>query len=449
MIEKGKPYIGIVLDGIDLEKHNKFPIYIRSLSSPGQKNIFWATNEIAGNNFSRWIDPRQHASQASAKRSAGSYFPLAIGMIVEVIFRTTDISDGYVSKILNAQGLLPLNDKLKNDFYLLCKSVNNSYIYIDDNREIIHMMNAGGKTNVLLDSDKIVLHVGELKNGGTDGITDECIAEISDSGMIFKYLDNFIRMDASGIILSAGTKSASYIQITENGIKYGSNGDITLNSTKNLNLIGNNTYLTGIETVDVYSTNTKISGAQMLNLTGNVVSIDSMLETYIKGGHIKIDALLKLSLSSLMVETTALANLYMSSLNYTNTSGVITNDAPLTVNNSATTLQDGVILSNMQFARSSATSMNLTQKGLSLSTELAAASMVTAMGTNDPVSGSIANILNGSLTGSANPANNLISLPTLVPITLDGANMSVSYINGYNVAGNNVTLPPLPTPITI
>jgi hypothetical protein len=311
------------------------------------------------------------------------------------------------------------------------------------------MMNAGGKTNVLLDSDKIVLHVGELKNGGTDGITSECVAEISNSGMIFKYLDNFIRMDASGIILSAGTKSASYIQITENGIKYGSNGDITLNSTKNLNLIGNNTYLTGIETVDVYSTNTKISGAQMLNLTGNVVSIDSMLETYIKGGHIKIDALLKLSLSSLMVETTALANLYMSSLNYTNTSGVITNDAPLTVNNSATTLQDGVILSNMQFASSSAASMTTAQEGLSIATELAAASMVIAMGTNDPVSGSIANILNSTLTGSANSANNLISLPTLVPITLDGANMSVSYINGYNVAGNNVTLPPLPTPITI
>ena len=449
MIEVGKPYIGLVYDGIDLEKNNKYPIYIRKLSTPGQMNIIWATNEIAGNNFSRWIDPMVHSSQDSSKLSAGSYFPLKRGMQVEVIFRTTDISDAYVSKIINNNGSTPINHQVRDDFYLVCKTANDSYIYMDDNREIIHMMNSAGKTNVLLDPNRVVLHVGELINGGAEGVKADSIVDVSKSGISLKFGDSLIKIDAGGIILSAGEKSKSYFHVTESGFKFGGDEDITINSEKNLNLIGQKVFVTGIEELNIHSTNTKMSGAQMLNLTGNTISIDSSLETSIKGTHIGVDALMKLHLSGLMIDCKALSTLYCDSLMYTNNSQVMTNNTSVMVNNASSILTDGITLSNMQFAMSAAQNMYAVQESVSISTEAAMAALTIGMGFNDPISGSIANIMNSTLPGAANPANNILSLPTLVPPLLDGANTAVSYVNGYNIIGNSIVTPPLPTPITI
>lgn len=449
MIEIGKPYTGLVYDGIDLEKNNKYPIYIRQLSQPGQMNIIWATNEILGNTFSRWIDPTQHASQDSSKYSSGSYFPLKRGMKVEVIFRTTDITDGYVSKIINNQGSMPLNHDLRDDFYLVCKTANDSYIYMDDNREMIHIMNTAGKSNLLLDSNRAVLHVGELINGGAEGVKTDSIVEVTKSGISLKYGNSFIKIDAGGIVLSAGEKSKSYFQITESGFKFGGDEDLTIEAGKNLNLIGQKTYVTGIEELNIHSTNTKMSGAQMMNITGNTISIDSSLETSIKGTHVGVDALMKLNLSGLMIDCKALSTLYLDSIMYTNNSQVATTNTSVMVNNASTIMTDGITLSNMQFAISAAQNMYAVQEATSISTEAAAAALTIGMGFNDPISGSIANIMNSALTGAANPANNLLSLPTLVPPLLDGANTAVTYINSYNTIGNKFVLSPLPTPITI
>jgi hypothetical protein len=112
-------------------------------------------------------------------------------------------------------------------------------------------------------------------------------------------------------------------------------------------------------------------------------------------------------------------------------------------------MNDGLVMSNMQFGTSAAENMADVQMVVSLATEEAAAALTIGMGFNDPVSGAIANVMNSTLSGAANPANNLLSLPTLVPVLLDGASASVSYINGYNTSGNKYVLSPLPTPITI
>lgn len=449
MIVPGQTYTGIVYDGIDLEKNNKYPVYIRQLSNAGQLNIFFATNEILGNTFSRWIDPMQHASQDSAKLSSGAYFPLCRGMTVEVKFRTDDTTDGYITKIINNQGSMPLSHKLKDNFYLVCKTVNDSYLYIDENRQIMHMMNSNGRTNLLLDSDRVVLHAGELLNGGAQGVKNDSIIEVTTSGISLKFGTNYIKIDDSGIVLSAGEKSKSYLQITEAGIRMGADEDVIIKSEKNLNVIGQHLYTTGIEDYNIHSTNTKISGAQMLTLTGNTVSIDSSLETYIKGSHIGIDALMKLNLSGLMIDVNALSTLYLDSIMYTNKSEVNTTKTDVLVNASSVIMNDGTVMSNMQFGTSAAENMAAVQLAMSTATEAAAAALTIGMGFNDPVSGTIANIMNSTLSGAANPANNLLSLPTLVPVLLDGASSSVSYINGYNTEGNKYVLSPLPTPITI
>lgn len=449
MIVPGQAYTGIVYAGIDLEKNNKYPVYIRQLSIPGQLTIFFATNEILGNTFSRWIDPMQHASQESSKLSSGAYFPLHRGMKVEVKFRTDDITDGYITKIINNQGSMPLSHNLKDDFYLVCKTVNDSYLYIDENRQVMHMMNSNGRTNLLLDSDRVVLHAGELLNGGAQGVKNDSIIEVTTSGISLKFGKSYIKIDDSGIVLSAGEKSKSYLQITEAGIRLGADEDVIIRSEKNLNVIGQHLYTTGIEDYNIHSTNTKISGAQMLTLTGNTVSIDSALETYIKGSHIGIDALMKLNLSGLMIDVNALSTLYLESIMYTNKSEVSTTKTDVLVNASSVIMNDGIVMSNMQMATSAAESMAGVQMAMSTATEAAAAALTIGMGMNDPVSGTIANIMNSTLSGAANPANNLLSLPTLVPLLLDGASSSVSYINGYNTEGNKYVLSPLPTPITI
>ncbi len=449
MIEPGKPYIGIIMEGVDLEKANKYAVYIRSLSTPGVMNLFYVTNELMGNNFSRWIDPKKHASQMDSRKSAGAYFPLTQGMVVEVIFRSGNVTDGYVYKIINKQGYLPIPQKLKEKFYLLCKTPQNSYVYVDENRQITHLMNSKGETNVYLDPNKIILHAGKLLNGGADGITPDSIIEVTKTGIKLKFKDNYIKIDEAGITFNVGKKAKSHLKITENGITCAAEKDVIIKSDTNLNLIGQKAKLTGTTHIDIHSTQTKVSGAQLMAITGNTVSVDSMLETYIKGGHIGIDSLSKLKLSSLVIDIESLTSLYISSLTHTNSSQLLTNIATTISNSASVIANDGSVMSNMGVGSSVGTSMQATSVATSVGTEAAAAALTTGLMIDEPISACCCGVMNSTLTGCANAAGGLLQDKIIVPPISTGVSGAVKFLHQFENAANKNVTSPLPTPITI
>jgi hypothetical protein len=445
MINPNASYIGIIWEGIDLQLQLKYPVYIRELSPVGSLNIFWVTNEVESSTFLRWMDPSLPTTEPSGKKSAGSYFPLHYGMPVEVKFRNTNQNSGYISKLINNNGYVPTEHSKKDLFYLLCKTVNDSYIYLDDERETIHIMNSKGKSNIL--------HTGELLNDGSDGVgtaKSNTIVEASKTSIDLKFNNNFITVDDTGITFSVGEKSRSYLKITESGIKFGSAGDIQVRSDKNLNLEGNHTYLQGDAELDIYSNNTRMSGSQLLNLTSNVINIEGFTDTHIKGNHILLDALMKLKLNGLMIDINAFSTLFMNSLLQVVNSQVISNTAPTISNVGSVIFNDGMIMNNMNLGTGISNSLKASTMAASIGTEAAAASMVTALTvSNDPISGLSSMFLNSVLPGSAQPANGQLDMPIIINKTNLGCSPAVSYINGYNTKGNANILSPLPLPITI
>lgn len=449
-IDPNRTYVGIIWKGEDLQKNLLYPVYIKELSPPGILKLFWLPNEINGEKFCRWLDPEIDATLEQSRKSAGSYFPLQFGMPVEIKFKNNAPTSGYINKIINNRGYNPVNLDISNDFYLLCKTVNDSYIYIDDNRETIHLLNAKGKSNILMDPNRVVLHVGELINEGLDGIKNTSIVEVSKESIIASFENNFIKIDSSGITLSAGENSRNYLQITESGIKFGGAEDILIRADKNLNLIGDKVSVTGIQALDLHSTETRVTGATNLSMTGTTVVVDSMVETKIKStGHIGLDSLLKIKLTSGIIDISAWVELYNNSLVQINSSQVISNVAPAIANASSIIINDGMTYDNMGFA----TSMGNTLKGMamatSIGTELAAASVTSMLHFNDPITSSITNILVAGIPGSASPSNNLTSQPLITKPELAGTNISVLSMNTFNKIGNNNIVPIIPTPIVL
>ena len=445
-----RTFSGIVLKDKDPLGLGRYLVYIRELSPVNTMNTFWVTSEISNFQFSRWIDPYLHSSLDESKKSSGSYFPLSAGMVVNIKFRSNDLTSGFIYKIVNNQNQVPLDTNKRDSFYLLCKTVNDSYIYIDEDKQTLHLMNNKGSTNIALNDQKITLHVGDLVSDGLDGITSRSIVELDKDKIGLKFGKHFIKIDDSGIILSAGENSNSFIRITESGIETNTNGNIKNRAEQDLSNIGKKVFNTGLDELHNYSKINRISGTQMMSMTGNVVTIDSLTETYIKGGHIGIESLFKTKLSSLAIDILSLTSIYVNSLMYVNNAGsAIVQKSPSVAIAGSTIFHDGMIMDNMGIAESLSSSLISSIVATSVATEGAAMSLTTAQLIGDEGSGAISVALNSSLTGSAQPANNILTSPTIINYLTTGVSQLVSYINGYEKSGKQNIFSPLPTPISI
>jgi hypothetical protein len=85
----------------------------------------------------------------------------------------------------------------------------------------------------------------------------------------------------------------------------------------------------------------------------------------------------------------------------------------------------------------------------SVGTEAAAAALTTSLMVDEPISATCCNILNSSLTGSANAAGGLLQDRVIVPPMTTGVSGAVKYLHQFENAANKNITSPLPTPITI
>ncbi len=426
---KNKDFIGIIKEGSVKDNTGRYFVDIPELSIQDKthKPII-AKNEILGNRFTRWVD-----IISKKTNSYGSYYPLHPGMSVNVRFRSEHLESAYVSNIIS---YTPLVDKEANrdSFYLLNKTLNDSWIYQDDSRNITHIMHNGGTSNVLLDNDSVTLSVGVVNNTIFEPINSFKL----DSGSAkMQFGNSYFLIDDTGITLSVGETSVS---LTETSLKMFSEGNVECQSSKTLNFQGKKLFLNGKKETHILSDITRISGGSNLSLTGDVIntnankllSLTSTLQVNVKGT-------IKTAITGGLVEMISLSNMYLSSsvINLTSATTVI--DGKSLTLNGGSIMMDGAITHGIGVASSVANSMNAMNKGLSVATDAANMSIVSATQITNPVMSVANSIMTSTIPGSANAAPNIVK-----PLFTDqnpgsGVSEKINYISASNSAYDLIT----------
>jgi hypothetical protein len=424
-----KEFQGIIYDGIE-DYEGRYKVHVAALYPTSEPILLSLSNEVLGNRFSRWYDPNLQSI-----KSSGSYYPLQSGMKVIVKFKNNDINSGYIHGVVSE---VPLIDSVKNrdTFYLLNKTVNGSYIYQDDSRNITHLMHSNGKSNVFLDDDRVVLSTNEPVNTGKDYSVPLSYVELTKN--TFKVssslYDNYISMDESGIVLRAGN---SMISISSKGIQFDTPGDIKMNQG-NFHLKAGKLFLEGSDELHLMGNVVRMAGNTSVNINGGIVSLDSFKTTYIKSNlAVIVESLSRVKVSGTICELSALTNLSVSGLTTTidsqmlNLSGSVTNIAAGSI------FMDGILNHNLGVASSSASGMVATNLGLNLGVDAAVAATSISSGMNDMVSGIVNATLVQTLPGSARFAS--IGVPPIINSnSATGISEAISYIKNSDESYNKI-----------
>ena len=420
---KDHEYIGVITKSPSNESDGKYLVYIRELMGAGDTHKpIWIRNEVLGNRFSRWLD-----FDTKTIKSSGSYFPLKEGMMVNVKFRSNTMESGYISNVIS---YLPLVDKSesRDTFYLLNKTINGSWIYQDDSRNLTHVMHNGGKSNIVLDDQSITLQTGgKLKTNGF---------EVSDTGTKMEFGNSAIYMDSTGIVFKVGDTVAT---LSETGIIVKSQGNIEVESNKSLRLKGKNLAMSSSEKLTLYSSVLRLTGAQQAALNSNVVNINSLLHTNIESqAQVNISGLMKTKIQSPLVDVLSLTNLNLSCPVIT-LSGQTTNISGSILNLSGGSIaMDGTITHGLGIAAATNNSMKSMNLSLGLSTDAANISLVTSMGNSDVASGIANATMIQSIAGTASPVGEILS-PQIVPAKVGNSlKEKIQYITSSNESYNNV-----------
>jgi len=423
---KSSSYIGIIKEGSVLDNTGRYLVDIPELNADNEihKPIL-AKNEIIGNRFSRWID-----IVTKDVKSQGAYHPLYPGMKVEIKFRNNFLESAYISNIISS---IPLIDKESNrdSFYLLNKTLNGSWIYQDDSRNITHIMQNNGSSNIILTPDSVTLSIGKVNN---HQFFPTNTFQLSSSNCSMTFGNSSIILDETGISLKVGETK---IVLTESSLKMLSEGNVEVESKKTLNFQGSKAYLNGKKETHIYSNITRVSGGTNLTLSGSVInatarsllSLTSTLQVNIKG-------LVKTAITGGMIEVISVANLYLSaSVVHLVGDTAIVDGGSLTLNGGSI-MMDGTITHGVGVAASVAKAMKATNIGLSASTDAANIAVVTPMQLTTSVMGVANSIMTASLPGSANAGPNIVKPIFVNNHNYSGVSEKINYVLSSNEAFN-------------
>lgn len=420
---KDYEYIGIIIEGLSTGSDGKYLVYIRELmSSVDVYKPIWVKNEVIGNRFSRWLD-----LTAKDIKSSGAYFPLHKDMLVNVRFRGNTLESGYISNIIS---YLPLIDKAssRDSFYLINKTINNSWIYQDDNRNLTHIMHHDGKSNIVLDDDSITLQTGgKLKTNGF---------EVSNTGTRMEFGNAAIYLDAKGITFKIGDTS---FNMTESGIVLKSQGSITCESEKALKFKSKDLNLSSTNELTLYSSVLRLTGAQQTSINASTLALNSTLLTDIQSTvQVNVGGMIKTKISSPMIDINSLTNINLTSPVLT-LSGQTTNISGSILNLSGGSIaMDGIISHGLGIATSINSSMTTMNTTLDLSTDLANMALVSSLGNTDPVSRVSSSVMIQSLPGAARPVGELLA-PQIVSAKVGNSiKEKITYITSSNNSYNTI-----------
>jgi len=421
-IVQNHDYIGVIKRGNSNDFEGKYLVYISELMSDAEHQPIWVKNEIVGNRFSRWLNVDSKVIQTS-----GSYFPLYEGMVVNVRFRGYSLESGYITNVVSD---IPLVDKAerRDSFYLINKTLNNSWIYQDDARSETHIMQSGGKSNIVLDEHSVTLQVGgETKRAGF---------EVSDTGIRLEFGNSSLYLDAKGISFKIGD---TIFVMSESGAIFKSPGNLEMEADKSLRFKGNKVETSASEKYSINANIVQMTGNQMLSLNGNVVNLNSLTHTNIESqAHVQIKSLGKVKLSSSIMDITSLTNMNIDSPVNTITGQTMNIDGTSLNLSGASVAMDGIISHGLGIAKSTNSAMKAANLTLGLSTDAANLALVTSIGNSDVVSGVVNSSMVQAIPGTASPVGEILKPQIVYAKVGNSVKEKLSYILSSNDIYNNI-----------
>lgn len=399
----GQEYEGFIVPGNNSnDPSGKYFVFIPELSynSGTSFSPYEAANEISGNGLTRWKD-----FATGETFSSGSYKPLQVGMKVGVKFRTTSLNSAYICRVKTDSPML-LPASVRDQQYVVNKTVKGSYIIQDDSTGETHIVNSNGKTNVIMDDNRILLKV--TKGGRADGaIVHDGGFEVEESGMTYTIGNVGFRVDESGIIMNVGD---NIFYMTESGISLKSRKmDIDIDNA--LNVKAEHTKITGLADLHLFSNDTKITGNTAMNITGHNIKIepDALGSLHLYGSYIYVSSLVNTSIKGTNVDISGLVNTSISGPVMTVSGQQLTLSGTSMAIDATSIMMDGMILGNMGIGKAIGTSSVVMNKTIDLSLYASFAGISFGTMLSDPISGSINSVLVSTVPGTANPVGNLLT----------------------------------------
>ena len=399
----GQEYEGFIVPGNNSnDPSGKYFVFIPELSYNSGTSFapFEAANEISGNGLTRWRD-----FTTDEVFSSGSYKPLQIGMKVAVKFRTTSLNSAYICRVkTNSPMLLPAS--VRDQQYIINKTIKGSYIIQDDSTGETYIVNANGKTNIIMDNNRILLKVtqGAKANGA---VVHNGGFEVEESGMTYTIGNVGFRVDESGIIMNVGD---NIFAMTESGVSFKSR-KLDLDVDNALNIKAEYVKITGLSDLNLFSNDTKITGNTNMNITGHNIKIepDALGSLHLYGSYIYVSSLVNTSIKGTNVDISGLVNTSISGPIMTMSGQQVTLSGPSLAIDAASIMMDGMILGNMGVGKAVGTSSVVMNKTVSASLYAAFAGISFGTMLSDPISGSINSVLVSTVPGTANPVGNLLT----------------------------------------
>lgn len=415
-----KVYRGLI-KGLSDTTDGKYKVYIPSLMAH-DSDFHHIMARNCTSSYGKWVDPN-----TGEVKSIGSYIPLQIGMLVYIVFDTSNQTSGSITGLVFDQ--IPLNKDDQESFYLFGKTKNGTQIYVDESRDITHILHNKGKSNLILSNDKVSISVNDVSNVGNNNLS---VVEVGAESIILTVGSTSLKLDESGMVLN--TKDNKW-EFGNKEIGYKTkNFEIDADT---FSVSANKIFINGREENHINGTTTRITGGQHLSLNGSVINVDSTLNTTIQSkGATNILGGYNLNISSL--SNINLSTLGLLSLSGTNTllSGITTvlNSTTLALNASVI-FEDSQIVRGMGIASSLAPAMEASIKGANLALKGTDIALTTAFHFNDPFSGMACNMMSQSLPGVAQGAPNTMPILTMTP-AFDYINSVIKYINTNTEVGN-------------
>ena len=420
MIVPNKVYRAII-KGLSNTTDGKYDIYIPTLMSHDSGfNGCVAKNKVS--QYGKWMDP-----ETKEVKSIGIYIPLQVGMMVEVVFETTQYDSANIIGLVYDQ--IPLNKDDQQNFYLFGKTKNGTQIYVDESRNITHVMHNKGLANIILFDDKISLSVNETSDAGTNNLSN---IEIGSEAITLKVGNTTLLLDESGLTLV--TK--------DNKWEFG-NKEMNFKTSKysveanEFSVVADKVFINGSQENHIKGNVTRVSGNQHLSLTGVTVNVASENNLTLKTmGFLNISSTLKCLIdcdTSVQLKSSGLISLLGTQTHIDGNS--VTINGEIVAVNGSTISMDGQLLTNLGVSQGLCNSGKISSIGLEDSMELANISLTSALHMGDVGTGTLCNTLGNTVNGSAQSAPTPMPIPNISP-RFDYINTCLKYMNQNTEIGN-------------
>ena len=412
-----------MITGLSNTTDGKYKVYVPSLMSH-DKTFKWCMAKNKTSAYAKWMDPN-----SKEVFSTGTYLPLQVGMMVEVKFDTTDHSSCSIIEVIYDQ--TPLNKDDQENFYLFGKTKNGTQIYVDESRNITHIMHNKGRSNIILMDDKISMSVNEVSKVGNNNLSN---IEIGAEAITLKVGFTSFVIDDSGMQLI--TK--------DNKFEFG-NKELNFKTSKfsveanSFEVQANKVYLNGLEELHLKSTVTRVTGGQHLSITGNVINVSSNVLTSITSNtslHLSANLNLLVESKAHIKIDTGFLTLDSGQLHMKN--NMTTISSQFYALNSQTIAMDGMINQNIGIG-SVASTMNGVAMAVHASLYAMDVAYSTAFHFSDGFSGMAANMISESIPGVAQGSPKPMPIPSMTP-RFDYLNTVIKYMNTNTDIGNVGTI---------